>query len=944
MEDDTTIRVTARASNLEANVDYALGISVSDRLGIGNCRTQATGGTTITPPNGTKSATIRACSTGSATISASLTYYDTKYKEERTLLRISHNITVVESDEPCTNLTFQSATIPDQTWTTVTAVDVTLPSARGENCSPSYTLVGTSPNLGLPAGVSRRNTFELSGTPTASMARTLYTWTASDSDSATASLTFHITISTTPPPPVPCTNLTFQSATIPDQTWTTVTAVDVTLPSARGENCSPSYTLVGTSPNLGLPAGVSRRNTFELFGTPTAAMARTRYTWTASDGATASRTFHITISTPPPPPVPCTNLTFQSATIPDQTWTTVTAVDVTLPSARGENCSPSYTLVGTSPNLGLPAGVSRRNTFELSGTPTASMARTLYTWTASDSDSATASLTFHITISTTPPPPVPCTPSFSGTVLDKSWTTATVVDFTLPMPQLTGQNCSLGYSLTPALPSGVTRIGKTVSGTPTAAMAQMPYMWRVTDSNGGATATISFNITVTEAPLPTITISRPIPAPPSIKEGTVAALILISSAAPNTALDVEVSVTRGLGTVPTPVTIEAGRTTARFELQTEDDTIDEPVETVTVAVVDGSDYNLGSTSSVDIKVSDDDLPPAPAHVLANGHRADSKITLQWSGVSRADSYNVRYIKEACDRGGCDLDSNDNWQTVSVVTTTGGAQRQAKLDWPDDRTNILHRVQVQTVNVDMEVSEWPETSFALVYPTDSHPSSVGTSVATIPLHSFQADGQFNYVICVPPNTSSTTIPRQASTQSFSPLPFEGAEDEIMNGINEWVTGVNWYVPVDGNIVRANGSVVESCEVTDLDSQEQSDNQFVFYDEETTQNLCGANIIACWTDRRSFRPGTIDNPQFMRSIVLSDSENWIQIDSGGCTRLYAYAIHESGHAYGMGHATLKGFAMTGGLTRSYTPETQVCRPTPYDVVAMMANYQSRLGETP
>ena len=373
IEANTPIGVTARASNLEANVDYALGISVSDRLGIGNCDTQATGGTTIRPPGGTKSATIRACSTGSATISASLTYYDTKYKEERTLLRISHNITV-ESDEPCTNLTFQSATIPDQTWTTVTAVDVTLPSARGENCSPSYTLVGTSPNLGLPAGVSLRNTFKLSGTPTAAMARTEYTWTASDG--ATASRTFHITVTDTPPPspppPIPC-NPKFGSASVQDQIWTNgVLITFLKLPVATGTNCNLDYSLTGTPLNPNLPAGVRIwwLTPPVLRGTPTVVMARTQYTWTATDKndstATASLTFHITVKPAPPTNLDVTPLLEGKARLswtkpvgnPTGTRYGMDAMDPIIGNALVPQAYKSWTPIGITPTCASQSGAS----------------------------------------------------------------------------------------------------------------------------------------------------------------------------------------------------------------------------------------------------------------------------------------------------------------------------------------------------------------------------------------------------------------------------------------------------------------------------------------------------------------------------------------------------------------------------------------------------------
>ena len=72
-------------------------------------------------------------------------------------------------------------------------------------------------------------------------------------------------------------------------TWTNGTEiVPYTLPSASG-NCE--YSL---DPNL--PDGVTLDvNRFELSGTPTAAMRRTQYTWTARNSFASTRSFYITV-------------------------------------------------------------------------------------------------------------------------------------------------------------------------------------------------------------------------------------------------------------------------------------------------------------------------------------------------------------------------------------------------------------------------------------------------------------------------------------------------------------------------------------------------------------------------------------------------------------------------------------------------------------------------
>ena len=222
------------------------------------------------------------------------------------------------------------------------------------------------------------------------MARTEYTWTARDTGGAEASLTFYVTV-----PPVPCVP-TFGNASVSDQSWKQNTRITpFNLPRATGENCALTYTL-----NPDLPSGVQlSSSTRRVSGTPTAAMARTEYTWTARDtgGAEASLTFYVTV---PPDLEP----TFGTASVPDQSWRQNVAITpFTLPRASGGDGTLTHTL-----NPELPSGVTlNANTRLVSGTPTGTMDETGYTWTAEDQDGDTAMLTFDITVALVPLPPPP---------------------------------------------------------------------------------------------------------------------------------------------------------------------------------------------------------------------------------------------------------------------------------------------------------------------------------------------------------------------------------------------------------------------------------------------------------------------------------------------------------------------------------------------------------
>ena len=171
-----------------------------------------------------------------------------------------------------------------------------------------------------------------------------------------------------------------------------------------------------------------------------------------------------------------------------------------LPAASGG--TPPYTYAAT----GLPPGLTfASSTRTISGTPTTAGTYEVE-YTVTDDGNKTASRSFDITVTTAPPT---CNPTFGNqSVSDKPWTSGTgIAPFTLPLAS--GPNCSLSYTLSPALPAGVALNASTrrVSGTPTGTMARTRYTWRAGDT-GGAAATLTFYITVTAVTVtPQITVN-----------------------------------------------------------------------------------------------------------------------------------------------------------------------------------------------------------------------------------------------------------------------------------------------------------------------------------------------------------------------------------------------------------------------------------------------------
>ena len=275
---------------------------------------------------------------------------------------------------------------------------------------------------------------------------------------------------------------TFGNETIADQNYTQNAAIDpLTLPAATSGNGTLTYSL---SPAL--PAGLSfNAATRQLSGTPTEVFAQTEFSYTATDvdGDSATLTFNITVVETDVAP------SFGDQTISDLSFTKDEAIEtLTLPRATSGNGRLTYRLSPT-----LPAGLSfNAATRQLSGTPSEVFAQTRFRYTATDVDGDSATLTFNLTVVE-----ADVAPSFGdATIADQNYTQNAAID-PLTLPEATGGNGTLSYSLSPELPEGLGFDAATrqLSGTPTEAFAQTEFSYTATDVDGDS-ATLTFNITV----------------------------------------------------------------------------------------------------------------------------------------------------------------------------------------------------------------------------------------------------------------------------------------------------------------------------------------------------------------------------------------------------------------------------------------------------------------
>ena len=371
--------------------------------------------------------------------------------------------------------TFGAVTISPQTFTVGTAVDLTLPAATGGEGAITYTLLPAIPGLTLDA-----TTGALTGMPTTAATAADHTYTAGDTDGSAAgtdeaTLTIRITVNAAAP-----TVPTFGDATIGDLTYEIGTAVDLTLPVATGSTPPFFYSVRGDT----LPDGLTfTPATRVLSGMPTTAGVTMHNYRVADVGARAvALMFTITITDPD---APDTAPSFGGATFGNQNYIVDTAVDLTLPVATGGENGIVYTL-----STALPAGLNfDTGTRVLSGTPTAAtVTAATYFYRAADGDTNTDPsdsdlLTFTITVSAAAAADTPPAFADDASVSPRSYSRfAPIPPFALP--QATGGNGAITYTLTPAIP-GLTLDADTgvLTGTPTTQAPLATYTLTAADSD-----------------------------------------------------------------------------------------------------------------------------------------------------------------------------------------------------------------------------------------------------------------------------------------------------------------------------------------------------------------------------------------------------------------------------------------------------------------------------
>lgn len=364
--------------------------------------------------------------------------------------------------EPLSGLTYSAN---PAVYTKGTAITPNVPTSVG-GLAASYTVSPALPSgLGLHASSG-----VISGTPDTVSPATDYVVTASNPKGSAAvvlNITVHDLATVAP------SGLSY--ATNP-AVYTKGVAIAPNMPTSAG-GAVVSYAV---SPSL--PAGLTlNSSTGVISGTPSTIVATANYTVTATNlGGTSMVALSLTVNDAPP-----ANLTYLSNPAVYAKGKVITS---NTPSSTGG------TVVSYSVAPSLPAGLSLDpSAGAIYGTPTTVTATAIYTVTASNTGGSTTVL---LSLTVTDAPPSSIKYARNPAVYVKGET--------IPpnLPTTTG-GAVTSYSVSPALPAGVSLDTSTgaVYGTPTAQVVATTYT--VTATNSGGFSSVGLSIAVLDS-LPTL--------------------------------------------------------------------------------------------------------------------------------------------------------------------------------------------------------------------------------------------------------------------------------------------------------------------------------------------------------------------------------------------------------------------------------------------------------
>ena len=387
-----------------------------------------------------------------------------------------------------------------------------------------------------------------------------------------------------------------------------------------------------------------------------------------------------------------------------------------------------------------------------------------------------------------------------------------------------------------------------------------------------------------------------------------------------------------------------------------DDGIDN--DNVTVSIVVAGQAVATNRVSVSLTAVE-----APTELRADGDNRGFSNSIEfdvaWKSVEDATGYQLRYGPTCSNRKRLCWASVSTWVNPVTVPNPSSSSYTVVTDPPDVFLQTLYRVELRTERNGM-LSEWSDQ------PVYVHPSrsTTGAPIATMSFYGHQTDREYSFRLC---------------DNSFPPLSANDHQkwvDAILAGAGSWAQALNWQMSVHGedrefvSVVR-DKSKVDALSGRDNCPEVRVEKYFHRYypiiNKRLTHRFEG-HVNNPFAELRfvprvmlearcsAFQPRTTGCAphatvsQTLASVVhignhpipddvdiLLDETNGWMVKKGKdkqCTALEQLVAHEVGHALGVSGM----HSSASGLLMSESVPYEACGPQPYDVAAMLTNYQS------
>ena len=646
------------------------------------------------------------------------------------------------------------ATISDISATNGTAItSVTLPAATDPdaNTTLTYTVTPT-----LPAGLTfTASTRILAGTPTAVSASTTYTYTASDS-TLSATLTFTIQVSAPANNPPTFTDGSSTTRSVAENTasgqniGSAVAATDTdndTLTYTLGGTDASSFSIVSNTGQLQTSAALDRET-----------KASYSVTITADDGNTANNTdsIAVTISVTNVNEKPSFDISGRvTLSVAENTAANTNIGDAFQATDPDSGDTVTYSLQrGDKDSFSINANTGQLKTRAALDYETKNAYSNLAV-RATDSEGLVNSVLVTVNVTNANE-----APAFSAgtTISSISATNGTAItSVTLPAATDPDANTTLTYTVTPALPAGLTFTPSTrvLSGTPTAVSALTTYTYTASDSNLSATLTFTIQVSAGNS-APTFTDGASTTR--SVAEWA-AADVNIGTAVAATDTDTNDTLTYTLGGTDASsfsIVSTSGQlqTSAALDYETKSS------YAVSVSVSDGR----GGSDSIAVTINVTDANDSP--VFTDGDRTTRSVA-----ENTAADTNIGTPVAATDQDGDtlqytygfapDFSNNPDHAAFTIDSTSGQIKTKAALDFETRSSYLLYLmvsddVFLTQITVTISVTDVNEApSFASTTATRSI-DQTATSGTNIGAAVAATDPDINTLTYTPKDTLTYTL--------------------------------------------------------------------------------------------------------------------------------------------------------------------------------------------